>query len=143
MNEWYIDNAHNINTIFNETHNFIIKNNISTKISLEQLYNRFVHICYKGSYKYGSRDNIYKYKIHKKNFNYYYEDTLSSDFFDIIYDIKLNIKEHNDFFLDKFDTNSIQNFFENWFDNSNLNTTKNNQYENDTNDYDNNNEYYY
>ena len=115
MNEWYRENKYHIDTFFTPIKNFIDTYNIKIKISINQLYNSFITMAYKGSIKPFKKNSYSYYNIKKSWYNNYYDTTIGSELFDLIYELKLNSQEYNKNFLDRIQTCSIQNFFETFF----------------------------
>ena len=115
MNEWYIENRYHIDNFFYNINKFILNNNISMNISINELYNKFIVLAFRGSDKPFKHNSLLYYRVRKKQYNSYYDFTLGSDFFDLIYDLKLYVQEYNQNFLVRLHTDSIQNFFENSF----------------------------
>ena len=115
MNEWYMENNYHIDMFFFSIKKFIDTNNIVIKIPINQLYNNFITIAYKGSIKSFKTNSYSCYNINKKWYNNYYDITLGSELFDLIYELKKHIQDYNKNFLDRIHTFSIQNFFENVF----------------------------
>ena len=118
MNDWYTENKYHIDMFFNNVKNFITYNHISLNITIEELYNNFIAVAYKGSISYDKQYSVKKYKINKKWHNEYYEFTLGNDLFDLIHDTTVYIQECNRNFLDNIYVYSIQNFFEQYFQNN-------------------------
>lgn len=118
MNEWYMENKYHIDSFFIPIKKFIDINNIGIKISINQLYNNFITMAYKGSIKPFKKNSYSYYKIKKSWYNNYYDITIGNELFDLIYELKLRSQEYNINFLDRIQTFSIQNFFETFFINT-------------------------
>jgi hypothetical protein len=134
MNEWYIDNTHDIDIFFNTIYNFITYNNITIIIPIETLYNKFVNVSYRGSFIPFKKNSFKKYKVKKKWYNEYYDITLGGELFNLIHDVRIYVQEYNKDFLDNICTHSIQNFFEQYIhdkynENNDIDSVNNDIYE--------------
>tara|TARA_B110000977_G_C10707611_1_gene349956 strand:+ start:86 stop:520 length:435 start_codon:yes stop_codon:yes gene_type:complete len=131
MNEWYIDYKYKLEYIFNEVEHFIQNHNIQLYIDRDQLFNDFFYIAYTSSNKPFTRYNYTSYNINKRYYNNEYDITIGSKFFDLLYDIKLELQEYDKNFLCRLHTHSLQNFFENNFHLGNICISKYIEYEQD------------
>ena len=76
MNHWYAENKYHIDLFFNTVRKFIIYNDIALNITIDELYNKFIVIAYKGSISLFKQYSVKKYKINKKWYNEHYELSL-------------------------------------------------------------------
>ena len=138
IEEWHIENNYNIDYIYNNIIHFINQNNIHLKVSIDNFYNQFIYMCYKGSIIPFKRYRVSKYYISKTWHNDKYDLTLGNNLFDLLYEIINYIQEYNRSFLDNIYIYSIQNFIESFFiDEYNTNyETSHNNYDIDIEDYD-------
>mgnify|MGYP003675698728 FL=1 len=69
MNDWYNEHKYKIDTFFNTVKRFIQVHNIVLTIDINDLYTKFVYVCFKGSNKPFSNYNYTYYNINNKHFN--------------------------------------------------------------------------
>lgn len=131
MNSWVIEHKHKLERLFIEVINFMYERNIRLRIENNELFNKFVNMAYKSSNKPFEKYLYTYYDVKKKIFNNNYDISLGTIFFDVLYNLKLELQEYDKLFLCRLHTHSLQNFFENYFDLEETILTKHIDYEQD------------
>ena len=137
MNTWYYDNKYKLDYIFIQVTQFIHKYNIQLYVDLNKLYTKFIHVGFKGSNKPFTKYNYTYYNIAPRYINNYYNITIGSKFYDLIYNLLLDVQEYDSIFLCRLHPFSLQHFFENMFNLKNIPSSNYIDYEqeNDTETY--------